>query len=52
MRCCGLAILDLEAAHKLGYKLMRVQYMMNPAAFVPKCTICGKTRLFILITVQ
>ncbi len=27
------AILDLKAAQKLGCKLMRVQYMMSPAAF-------------------
>ena len=29
----ALAILDLKAANKLGCKLMRVQYMMSPAAF-------------------
>lgn len=29
----ALTILDLKAAHKLGCKLMRVQYMMSPAAF-------------------
>lgn len=29
----ALTILDLKAVHKLGCKLMRVQYMMSPAAF-------------------
>ena len=29
----ALALLDLKAAHKLGCKSMRVQYMMSPAAF-------------------
>lgn len=29
----ALTILDLKAAKKLGCKLMRVQYMMSPAAF-------------------
>lgn len=29
----ALTILDLKAAHRLGCKLMRVQYMMSPAAF-------------------
>ena len=29
----ALTLLDLKAAHKLGCKNMRVQYMMSPAAF-------------------
>lgn len=29
----ALTLLDLKAAHKLGCRLMRVQYMMSPAAF-------------------